>query len=78
MSSVVKNTGRISASSAVNNGGVIELVANTVTQAGTVEANTTAEGKAGGQVNLVANDTSRSPKNRLLALPAQQVAVKLT
>ncbi len=36
MGSVIKNTGRISASSMVNNGGVIELVAANVTQAGTV------------------------------------------
>ncbi len=36
MGSVIKNTGRISASTMVNNGGVIELVAANVTQAGTV------------------------------------------
>jgi filamentous hemagglutinin family protein len=67
MSSVVKNTGRISASSAVNNGGVIELVANTVTQAGTVEANSTAQGKTGGQVNLVANDIKITQKSTTAA-----------
>jgi filamentous hemagglutinin family protein len=42
MGSVIKNTGRISASTMVNNGGVIELVAANVTQAGTVAANSTA------------------------------------
>ena len=54
MASVIKNTGRISASSMVNNGGVIELVANTINQAGQVTANSkTAEG---GQINIVGND----------------------
>ncbi|MBU3577884.1 autotransporter-associated beta strand repeat-containing protein, partial [Polynucleobacter sp. UK-Kesae-W10] len=67
MSSVVKNTGKISANSAVNNGGVIELVANTVTQAGTVEANSTAQGKTGGQVNLVANDIKINKKSTTTA-----------
>ena len=39
MASTIKNTGRIAASSMVDNGGVIELVAANVTQAGTVAAN---------------------------------------
>ncbi|MEI6183841.1 MAG: filamentous hemagglutinin N-terminal domain-containing protein, partial [Polynucleobacter sp.] len=39
MASTIKNTGRISASAMVDNGGVIELVASKVTQAGTVSAN---------------------------------------
>ena len=67
MSSVVKNTGKISASSAVNNGGVIELVANTVTQAGTVEANSTSQNKTGGQINLVANDITITKKSTTTA-----------
>ena len=54
MASVIKNTGRISASTAVNNGGVIELVANTVTQAGKVSANS--QSAQGGQINIVGND----------------------
>jgi len=54
MATVIKNTGRISASSLVNNGGTIELIANTVTQAGKVTANSkTAQG---GQVNLIGSD----------------------
>ena len=39
MGSVIKNTGRISASSLQNNGGVIELVASNITQAGQISAN---------------------------------------
>ncbi len=56
MGSVIKNTGRISASTMVNNGGVIELVASNVTQAGTVAANGNGESSKGGQVNIVGND----------------------
>ncbi|MDH6300957.1 filamentous hemagglutinin N-terminal domain-containing protein, partial [Polynucleobacter sphagniphilus] len=67
MSSVVKNTGKISASSMVNNGGVIELVANNVTQAGTVEANSFAANGKGGQVNLVANDIKITKKSSTTA-----------
>ncbi|MBU3641842.1 autotransporter-associated beta strand repeat-containing protein, partial [Polynucleobacter sp. Fuers-14] len=67
MSSVVKNTGKISASSMVNNGGVIELVANNVTQAGTVEANSSAANGKGGQVNLVANDIKITKKSSTTA-----------
>jgi filamentous hemagglutinin family protein len=69
MGSVIKNTGRISANSMVNNGGVIELVAANVTQAGSVSANSTAvasqtSGKggqvhiAGENITLAANSTT--------------------
>ena len=54
MSSVIKNTGRISASAAVNNGGVIELVAKNITQAGQVTADS--QTFQGGQINLVGNE----------------------
>jgi hypothetical protein len=52
MGSVIKNTGRISASSMVSNGGVIELVAANVTQAGSVEANGNGQDTIGGQVRI--------------------------
>ncbi len=73
MGSVIKNTGRISANTMVNNGGVIELVAANVTQAGTVSANSAAvtsqtsgqtSGKggqvhiAGENITLAANSTT--------------------
>ncbi|MBU3629157.1 filamentous hemagglutinin N-terminal domain-containing protein, partial [Polynucleobacter sp. AP-Reno-20A-A9] len=68
MASVIKNTGRISASSMVNNGGVIELVANTVTQAGKVTANSkTAEG---GQINIVGNDITIAQNSKTTATGA--------
>ena len=68
MSSVIKNTGRVSASSVVNNGGEIEFVGNTVTQAGKVEANSTAG--VGGQVNLVGNDITLTAKSKTTATGA--------
>ncbi|MBT8632250.1 filamentous hemagglutinin N-terminal domain-containing protein, partial [Polynucleobacter paneuropaeus] len=68
MSSVIKNTGRVSASSVVNNGGEIEFVGNTVTQAGTVEANSTTG--VGGQVNLVGNNITATSKSKTTATGA--------
>ncbi|MBT8636740.1 filamentous hemagglutinin N-terminal domain-containing protein, partial [Polynucleobacter paneuropaeus] len=68
MSSVIKNTGRVSASSVVTNGGEIEFVGNTVTQAGTVEANSTTG--VGGQVNLVGNNITATSKSKTTATGA--------
>ena len=67
MASVVRNTGRISASSAVNNGGVIELVANTVTQAGTVAANGNGQGSVGGQINVVGKNITLASGSKTTA-----------
>ena len=67
MASVVKNTGRISASSAVNNGGVIELVANTVTQAGVVAANGNGQSNVGGQVNIVGENINLAAGSKTTA-----------
>jgi hypothetical protein len=69
MGSVIKNTGRIAATSMVNNGGVIELVANTVTQAGTVAANS--QVAQGGQVNLVGKDITLAKDSVTSATGAQ-------
>ncbi|MBT8608429.1 filamentous hemagglutinin N-terminal domain-containing protein, partial [Polynucleobacter paneuropaeus] len=68
MSSVIKNSGRVYASSVVNNGGEIEFVGNTVTQAGTVEANSTTG--VGGQVNLVGNNITATSKSKTTATGA--------
>jgi filamentous hemagglutinin family protein len=54
MAGVIKNTGRISANSLVNNGGTIELVAKNITQAGQVTANS--QTGQGGQINLTGQD----------------------
>ena len=68
MASVIKNTGRISASSAVNNGGIIEFVANTVTQAGKVLANS--KSAQGGQINIVGNDITIAANSKTTATGA--------
>ncbi|WP_216230360.1 autotransporter-associated beta strand repeat-containing protein, partial [Polynucleobacter sp. MWH-Jannik1A5] len=67
MGSVIKNTGRISASSMVNNGGVIELVAANVTQAGTVAANGKGENSKGGQVNIVGENITLAQNSKTTA-----------
>ena len=58
MASVINNAGTISASSAINNGGVIEIVAANVTQAGTLSANATGAAGQGGQINLIGKTIS--------------------
>ena len=68
MASVIKNTGRISASTAVNNGGVIELVANNVTQAGKVSANS--QSAQGGQINIIGNDITIAQNSKTEATGA--------
>jgi filamentous hemagglutinin family protein len=68
MSSVIKNTGRISASAMVNNGGVIELVASTITQAGKISAN----GKEanGGKITLQGEDITLTDNSQTSATGA--------
>ncbi|MBU3624420.1 autotransporter-associated beta strand repeat-containing protein, partial [Polynucleobacter sp. AP-Latsch-80-C2] len=56
MSSVIRNTGRISASSMVNNGGIIELVASTISQNGTISANGKGANANGGKITLQGDD----------------------
>ncbi|MFZ4379794.1 MAG: filamentous hemagglutinin N-terminal domain-containing protein, partial [Polynucleobacter sp.] len=67
MGSVIKNTGRISASTMVNNGGVIELVAANVTQAGTVAANGKGESSQGGQINIVGENITLAQNSKTTA-----------
>ena len=56
MGSVIKNTGRISASSMQSNGGVIELVAGSITQAGQISANGKGSNSDGGKITLQGED----------------------
>ncbi|MBU3613201.1 filamentous hemagglutinin N-terminal domain-containing protein, partial [Polynucleobacter sp. MG-27-Goln-C1] len=67
MGSVIKNSGRISASSMVNNGGVIELVAANVTQAGIVAANGKGVNSKGGQVNIVGENITLAQNSKTTA-----------
>jgi filamentous hemagglutinin family protein len=68
MSSVIRNTGKISANSLVSNGGVIELVANNITQAGKISANS--QNQEGGQINLVGNDITVASNSKTTAMGA--------
>ncbi len=68
MGSVIKNSGRISTSSMVNNGGVIEILADTVHNQGTITANAKGEQSHGGQIHIKGNqivlaDTSKIKAN---------------
>ncbi|MBT8564405.1 filamentous hemagglutinin N-terminal domain-containing protein [Polynucleobacter paneuropaeus] len=56
MASVINNTGTISASSIVKNGGVIEIVAAALNQAGSISSNGTGANSTGGQINLVGSN----------------------
>ena len=55
MGSVIKNSGRISTSSMVNNGGVIEILADTVQNLGSIFANAKGSTGNGGQINIKGN-----------------------
>ena len=66
MSSVIQNTGRISANAIVDNGGVIELVADNVTNSGTISANGGTNG-VGGQVNIVGNNITLAANSKTTA-----------
>ncbi|MBT8609422.1 filamentous hemagglutinin N-terminal domain-containing protein [Polynucleobacter paneuropaeus] len=66
MSSVIQNTGRISANSIVDNGGVIELVADNVTNSGSISANGGTNG-VGGQVNIVGNNITLAANSKTTA-----------
>ena len=65
--SVVNNTGKISASSMVNNGGTIELIGNTITQAGAVVANGNAQKATGGQINIVGSTITLASNSQTVA-----------
>ena len=65
MAGIIKNTGKISADSLVNNGGVIELVAKNVSQAGTISANS--QTKDGGQVNLTGQEITLAKNSQTTA-----------
>lgn len=68
MSSVIKNTGRISANAAVSHGGVIELVAKMITQAGQITADS--QTGQGGQINLVGKEITVAASSNTTATGA--------
>jgi filamentous hemagglutinin family protein len=67
MGSVIKNSGRISTSSMVNNGGVIEILADTVQNLGTIIANATGNTGNGGQINIKGNTIALTDTSKIKA-----------
>jgi filamentous hemagglutinin family protein len=70
--SVVKNTGTLSASSMVSNGGTIELVADTVVNKGAIAANAEGASGQGGKVHLTANTIQLDSASDIQANSATQ------
>ena len=67
MSSLIQNTGRISANAIVDNGGVIDIVASNVNQAGTVSANGNGANSTGGQINIVGENITLAANSKTTA-----------
>ena len=67
MSSLIQNTGRISANAIVDNGGVIDIVATNVNQAGTISANGKGANSTGGQINIVAENITLAANSKTTA-----------
>nr|WP_255538135.1 YDG domain-containing protein [Polynucleobacter nymphae] len=67
MSSLIQNTGRIAANAIVDNGGVIDIVASTVNQAGTVSANGNGANSTGGQINIVGENITLAANSKTTA-----------
>jgi filamentous hemagglutinin family protein len=67
MGSVIKNSGRISTSSMVNNGGVIEILADTVQNLGAIIANAAGNTGNGGQINIKGNTIALADSSKIKA-----------
>ncbi|MBU3543274.1 filamentous hemagglutinin N-terminal domain-containing protein, partial [Polynucleobacter sp. MWH-Loch1C5] len=67
MGSVIKNSGRITTSSMVNNGGVIEILADTVHNQGSITANAKGEQGNGGQINIRGNQITLADTSKIKA-----------
>ncbi|WP_143744020.1 beta strand repeat-containing protein, partial [Polynucleobacter cosmopolitanus] len=72
MGSVIKNSGRISTSSMVNNGGVIEILADTVQNLGAIIANATGNTGNGGQINIKGNNIALADSSKIKANAKEQ------
>jgi hypothetical protein len=70
MGSVIKNSGRISSTSMVADGGVIKIVAGTVDNRGVIVANSNANQGSGGFVSVIA-DTIRLANRSLISASAR-------
>lgn len=67
MASLISNTGRISANAIVDNGGVIDIVASNVNQAGTITANGNGASSTGGQINIVGENITLAANSKTTA-----------
>ena len=72
MGSVIKNTGRISTSSMVNNGGIIEILADTVQNLGTIVANAKGNTGNGGQISIKGNQITLADTSKIKANAKEQ------
>ncbi|TXI12773.1 MAG: filamentous hemagglutinin N-terminal domain-containing protein, partial [Polynucleobacter sp.] len=72
MGSVIKNTGRISTSSMVNNGGIIEILADTVQNLGTIVANAKGNTGNGGQISIKGKQITLADTSKIKANAKEQ------
>jgi filamentous hemagglutinin family protein len=72
MGSVIKNSGRISTSSMVNNGGVIEILADNVQNSGAIMANAKGSTGNGGQINIKGNTIALADSSKIKANAKEQ------
>ncbi|MBU3586204.1 glycine-rich domain-containing protein, partial [Polynucleobacter sp. AM-26B4] len=72
MGSVIKNSGRISTSSMVNNGGVIEILADNVQNSGAIMANAKSSTGNGGQINIKGNTIALADSSKIKANAKEQ------
>ena len=72
MGSVIKNSGRISTSSMVNNGGVIEILADTVQNLGAIVANAKGSTGSGGQISIKGNTIALADTSKIKANAKEQ------
>jgi filamentous hemagglutinin family protein len=72
MGSVIKNSGRISTSSMVNNGGIIEILADTVQNLGTIVANAKGNTGNGGQISIKGNTIALADTSKIKANAKEQ------
>jgi filamentous hemagglutinin family protein len=72
MGSVIKNSGRISTSSMVNNGGVIEILADNVQNAGSITASAKGNTGNGGQIDIKGNTIALADSSKIKANAKEQ------
>jgi filamentous hemagglutinin family protein len=72
MGSVIKNSGRISTSSMVRHGGIVEILADTVQNLGSIVANAMGTAGNGGQISLKGNTIALADSSKIKANAKEQ------